>query len=125
MTRVKLIVILSVTCAFLMATFVTAQPKPAQQLYVVTYVDVYPNFAADTSALLKKFAADSLKEPGCVRVEILQDVSRMNHFSVVEVWKTRADYETHLAGPNNRPMRDKLQPWMGSPFDERLYYVAP
>jgi len=62
------------TIALLMAGFGAAQPKPAQQLYVVTYVDVYPNFAADTSALLKKFAADSLKEPGCVRFEILQDV---------------------------------------------------
>ncbi len=115
-----------VTLALSLATFATAQaPKPAQQLYVVTYVDVYPNFAADTSALLKKFAADSLKEPGCVRFEILQDVSRSNHFSMVEVWRTREAYETHLAGPNNRPMRDKLQAGMGSPFDERLYYVAP
>ena len=33
-------------------------------LYVVTHIDVYPNFAADTTAVLKQFAADSLKDCG-------------------------------------------------------------
>ena len=113
---------LSLCCA---AVWGQAQPKQDQALYVVTHIDVYPNFAADTASLLKQFAADSLKDTGAVRFEVLRDVERMNHFTVVEIWKSRAAYEAHLSAPHSKPFRDKLQPWLGSPFDERLSYLVP
>ena len=67
-------------------------PAPGQQdqskLYVVTYVDVFPQGAADTNKWLHEFAADSRKDPGSVRFEVLRDVERTNHFTIVEVWQT-------------------------------------
>ena len=69
------------------------QPPQNKTLYVVTHIDVYPNFAADTAALLKQFSSDSMKDAGAVRFEVLRDVERVNHFTVVEVWKSRAAYE--------------------------------
>ena len=97
----------------------------SQQLYVVTYIDVFPQFAAATTAALKQFAADSLKDAGAVRFEIYKDVERTNHFSVVEVWRDRAAYEAHLQQPHSKQFREKIQPGMGSPFDERLYNMVP
>src|SRR5215510_14942501 len=96
----------------------------APRVYVVTYVDVYPNFAADTTKAMQQFAADSRKDAGSVRFEIMRDVSRMNHFSIVEVWQSRQAYEDHLKAPHAKKFREVLQPWLGSPFDERLYNLV-
>src|SRR6266853_6456877 len=96
-------------------------PAPAQQgaarLYVVTYVDVYPNFAADTVKAFQALTAASKKDPGYVRLEILRDTMRSNHFTIVEVWENRQAYEAHLATDHTKEFRTKLAPWLGSPFD--------
>jgi quinol monooxygenase YgiN len=118
MKRIVLLIIL-VTFGALFA-----QQKGEPQLHVVTYVDVYPNFAADTAKYLQQFAADSLKE-GAVRFDVLRDVSRANHFAIVEVWRNRQAYETHLGGQPNKQFREKLQMGLGSPYDERLYNALP
>jgi quinol monooxygenase YgiN len=102
-------------------------PSPAQQdqggkLYVVTYVDVFPQGAADTNKWLHEFAADSRKDPGSVRFEVLRDVERTNHFTIVEVWQTRQAYEAHTALEHTKRFREKLQTYLGSPFDERMYH---
>jgi quinol monooxygenase YgiN len=102
-----------------------AQQKAEPQVHVVTYVDVYPNFAPDTAKLLQQFATDNRKDAGFVRFEALRDVARPNHFAIVEVWQTQKLYETHLTAPHSKSFRDQLQPWMGSPFDERLYNILP
>jgi len=99
-----------------------AQQEQSQKLYVVTYVDVFPNGAADTNKWLREFAADSRKDAGSVRFEVLRDVERANHFTIVEVWQTRQAYEAHLALPHTKSFRDRLQTYLGSPFDERLYH---
>jgi quinol monooxygenase YgiN len=111
----------------LIALLALALPAPAQQdqakLYVVTYVDVFPQGAADTNKWLKEFAADSRKDPGCVRFEVLRDVERTNHFTIVEVWQTRQAYEAHTALEHTKRFRENLQKYLGSPFDERLYHT--
>lgn len=102
-----------------------AQQKAEPQLHVVTYVDVYPNFAADTAKLLKQFAADNRKDAGFVSFEALRDVARANHFAIVEVWQNQKAYDAHLAAPHSKSFRDQLQKGLGSPFDERLYNSLP
>jgi quinol monooxygenase YgiN len=106
----------------LAALAVWGQRDAAKQLYVVTYIDVFPNFAANTNNLLLQFAADSRKDTGSVRFEVLRDVERTNHFTVVEVWQSRQAYEAHLTLDHSKLFREKLQPGLGSPFDERMYY---
>ena len=111
----------------LLALTVSAQDKQKQSnlpVYVVTYIDVFPQFAPGTSTALKEFAAASLKDAGAVRFEIMRDVERINHFNVVEVWKDRASYEAHLQQPHSKQFREKIQPGLGSPFDERLYNLV-
>src|SRR6476660_5258117 len=102
----------------------SAQQKTAAKsggLYVVTYVDVFPNFTDVTVKALQQFAADSGRDPGMVRFEFLQDVVRTNHFAIVEVWRDRQAYDAHLTQDHSKRFREKIQPGLGSPFDERLY----
>lgn len=104
---------------------VRAQQQAAQQLYVVTYVDVYPNFAADGAKFLQQFAADSRKDAGSVRFEVMKDTARQNHMAIVEVWRDQKAFEAHLAAPHTKAFREKIQQMLGSPFDERLYNLLP
>ena len=97
-----------------------------ERLYVVTHVDVLgPNGAAEAAKMLHQFAADSRNDQGSVRFEVLRDPVRLNHFTIVEVWGTRQNFESHLAASHTRAFREKLQPMLGSPFDERLHKLLP
>jgi quinol monooxygenase YgiN len=97
-----------------------------EKLYVVTHVDVLGQTgAAEAAKILHQFAADSRSDQGSVRFEVLRDPDRLNHFTIVEVWRNRQDFESHLAAAHTRAFREKLQPMLGSPFDERLHKLLP
>jgi quinol monooxygenase YgiN len=101
---------------------ITARGDEADEsLCVVTHVDVMPKSTADGRTLLREFASESRKDAGAVRIEVFEELARPNHSTVVEVWKSRKAYEDHLASDHVRAYRAKLQPMLGSPFDERLH----
>jgi quinol monooxygenase YgiN len=95
-----------------------------ERLYVVTHVDVMPKFTNAARDLLKQFAVDSRKDAGAVRIEVLEELGRPNHSTVVEIWANRQAYEDHLAADHTKAYRAKLQPMLGSPFDERLHRLS-
>jgi quinol monooxygenase YgiN len=41
----------------------------------------------------------------------------------VEVWENHAAFDAHLAADHSKQFREKLQPMLGSPFDERLHNI--
>ena len=111
---------------FLLAALSAPTPAqdPGQKLYVVTHVDIGgPARAAEGGNLLQQFATDSVKDPGSVRFELLREPNRINHFTIVEVWQNKQAFETHLALPHTKSFREKIQPLLGSPFDERLHIL--
>lgn len=92
-----------------------------ESVCVVTHVDVIPPMTAAGRTLLQEFAAESRKDAGAIRVEVFEDLGRPNHSTVVEIWKSRKAYDDHLAVDHVKTYRAKLQPMLGSPFDERLH----
>ena len=90
-------------------------------LYVVTHVDVIPPRKDDAVALLKTLGDTARKADGNLRYEIVQQTNRPNHFTVVETWKSRKDFDAHTMAPEVREFRDKLTPMSGALYDERLY----
>lgn len=98
--------------------------EPAGAVYVVTHVDLTPNFAKDGAKVLQQFAMESRKDPGVERFEVLIQDSRPNHFTIVEVWRSRQALDAHEAAEHTKQFRDKLQPMLGSPFDERLHSLV-
>ena len=97
-----------------------------KNLYVVTHVDIIPGPTglAEPIKLLQEFAADSRKDPGAVRFEVLQQ-DRPNHFTIVEVWQSKEAFDAHTAADHTKRFREKLAPRLGSPFDERLHNLLP
>lgn len=97
----------------------------SDKLYVVTHVDLTPNNTEEGTKLLQQFAADSRHDPGVVRFELLEDNARHNHFTFVEVWENSKAFDGHEAAEHTKNFREKLQPMLGSPFDERLHHIMP
>jgi quinol monooxygenase YgiN len=98
-------------------------PPSGRMTYVVTHVDVIPPRAADAVTLLTKMAETSRNDAGNGRLEILQQLNRPNHFSVVEIWPNRKIFESHAASPAIIAFRNELQPMTGALYDQRLYKV--
>jgi quinol monooxygenase YgiN len=90
-------------------------------VYVATHVDVTGQFKDDAIEMMKKLAAASRKEPGSVRFEIWQQNNRLNHFTMVEVWKDAAALDAHNAAPAARGFRDEVGHMMGALYDDRRY----
>ena len=87
---------------------------------MVAHVDVIPMYAKDTSKALMDYAAESRKDPGALRIDVLIEAGRTNHFTLIELWESRAAYNAHISADHTRAFREKLHPWLGSPYDERL-----
>jgi quinol monooxygenase YgiN len=96
-------------------------PKAAGAIFVATHVDVIPPRKDDCMALLKAMSADTPKDAGNLRYEVLQQPNRTNHFTVTEVWKNRKSLEAHARAAHTRQFREALAPMAGALYDERFY----
>lgn len=90
-------------------------------IYVVTHVDVVPASKDGCMELLKGMSADTPKDAGNLRYEVLQQAGRLNHFTVVETWANPEGLDGHAMAVHTRAFREKLAPMAGALYDERFY----
>jgi quinol monooxygenase YgiN len=97
-------------------TNTSTDPGP---LIDVIHIDVVPQFTNQAVLLLKAYRRASLDDAGSKRIDILQQIGRPNHFTVVEEWKNRTLYDKHVGASHTIQFRTALAPMLGAPFDER------
>jgi quinol monooxygenase YgiN len=90
-----------------------------KSVFVITHVDVSPN--PKVAMLLTSLAEESRTDPGNLRFDVLLHTMRANHFEVIEAWQNDKALELHAAAAHTKQYRDDLQPFLGSPLDERIY----
>ena len=90
-------------------------------IYVATHVDVTGQFKDDAIAMMKKLAAESRKQAGSDRFELWQQNNRLNHFTMIEVWKDQGALDAHNASALASSFRDQLGHMMGALYDDRRY----
>jgi quinol monooxygenase YgiN len=90
-------------------------------VYVLTHVDVFPAGKDQTVEMLKTLAADSRKDPGNLRFDILQQDGRLNHLPIIEAWSSAGAQAAHTMAEHTRAYRAKLLTMQGALYDERLY----
>jgi quinol monooxygenase YgiN len=90
-------------------------------VYAVTHVDFIPPKKDEGIAALKELVAPSRQDAGNIRFDVLQQTSRQNHLTVVEVWRDLPTLDGHAVAAHTKKFRDQLLPMSGSLFDERLY----
>ena len=101
-----------------------ARPVGGDAVYAVTHVDVIPPRKDDGLAALLRLADESRPAAGNLRFEVVQQASRPNHFTVVEVWRDARAVEAHAAAEPTRRFRDALGPMSGALYDERLFRLV-
>jgi quinol monooxygenase YgiN len=57
---------------------------------------------------------------GALRIDVLQQVGRSNHFAIYESWRDNATLEGHKTAAETRKLDEVLQATRVSPTDERL-----
>jgi quinol monooxygenase YgiN len=99
----------------------TPASRPTAAIYAVTHADAIPPAKDDAMRLLKQLAEISRHDDGSIRFEVLQQRSRPNHFTIVEIWRDQKALDTHVIAAHTRQFREQFQPMSGSLYDERLY----
>ncbi len=96
-------------------------PVPATAVYVVTHVDVIPPGKNDALAALKAMSIDTPRDPGNIAYQVLVQANRSNHFTILEAWSSKAALDAHVMTEHARSFRQKLTPFAGAIYDDRIY----
>jgi len=90
-------------------------------IVIVTHVDVVPTQVEPGTAKVKAFVEEGRNANGNRRFDDLVQISRKNHFTVVESWDSLSDKSAWISGKTARTFREELQPMSGALYDERAY----
>jgi quinol monooxygenase YgiN len=100
---------------------VGSEPNGSRAIYVLTHVDVFPAGKDQTIEMLKQLAAESRKDHGNLRFDVLQQDGRANHLPLIEAWRDAQAQSAHAMAEHTRAFRAKLVSLQGALYDERLY----
>ena len=102
-------------------TTARAQDPADPTVYMVSYIDVAQASRAADVEQLRQLAIASRKDPGVVRFEVFQRTAPPNQFVIVGIWKDQQSYDAHAASAHVKTFRQKLEPHLVAPVDERPY----
>ena len=103
----------------LLACAVTQTAQAQDAAYVVSYFESAPAAQTEAAALARAFAGASRRDDGNLRFDVMQRIGPSYHFSIVEVWTDANAQAAHAAAARTKLFREKLQPLLRSPYDER------
>jgi quinol monooxygenase YgiN len=97
------------------------QAPPTQAIYGVTHIAVLPERSDDIFAALIEYATATRRTAGNLRYFPAREPSRLNHFSIVEVWKDQASEDAYAVAATSKAFRALLAPITGPLYDRRWY----
>jgi quinol monooxygenase YgiN len=102
--------------------------EKSRQIFVITHVDIDPQFVAPpndvANPVLDTFVSDSLSDPGVQTFALISQAGTTNHFQLIEVFANRQAFNAHVSAQHTLDFRNDIQPFIGAPYDERLYHFA-
>jgi quinol monooxygenase YgiN len=96
----------------------------SRQIFVITHVDIDPQFVDQALPVLDTFVSDSASDPGVQTFALLSQAGTTNHFQLIEVFANRQAFNAHVSAQHTVDFRNDIQPFIGAPYDERLYHFA-
>ena len=94
----------------------------SRQIFVITHVDIDPQFVPEPAVpVLDTFVSDSASDPGVQTFALLSQTPTANHFQLIEVFANRQAFNAHVSAQHTLDFRNDIQPFIGAPYDERLY----
>jgi quinol monooxygenase YgiN len=92
---------------------------------VITHVDVVPAEKDNGANALEQLADTSRRHAGNLQFDVWRQISRPNHFTVIESWANRGSFDVHQMQKETREFRLKLGSMAGALYDERLFKALP
>ncbi len=96
----------------------------SRQIFVITHVDIDPQFVDQALPVLDTFVSDSASDPGVQSFALLSQTGTTNHFQLIEVFANQQAFDAHVSAQHTLDFRTDIQPFIGAPYDERLYHFA-
>jgi quinol monooxygenase YgiN len=97
-----------------------APSAPPPGTHRLLYLEVAPAEANRVASALKEYRRASMNAIGALRIDVLQQIGRDNHFAIYESWRDNAALEGHRTASETRKLEEVLQATRVSPLDERL-----
>jgi quinol monooxygenase YgiN len=91
---------------------------------VVTHIDVIPTFLDQAVPVLQNFASDSKSDPGVMRFDLITWAPTTNHFQLIQIYSSLEAFNRHVQAAHTVAFRSAVQPFIGAPYDERVYFAA-
>jgi quinol monooxygenase YgiN len=101
-----------------------ATPASGDPVVILTHVDVVPTQVEPGTAKVKAFVEEGRSARGNRRFDDVVQLSRKNHFTVIESWDSLADKSAWISSKTARAFREELQPMSGALYDERAYKLV-
>ena len=93
-------------------------------IFVVTHIDVIPTNLDQAVPVLKSFAAESQNDPGVVSFQLITWAPTTNHFQLIQIYNSLGAFNRHVQASHTVAFRSAIQPFIGAPYDERIYIAA-
>jgi quinol monooxygenase YgiN len=100
-------------------------PAHGGEIEVVTHIDVIPTFLTQAQPLILQFVLDSASDPGVREFLLVSWDDITNHFQLIERFQNTHTFDLHVSAQHSVDFRNSLQPFIGAPYDERLYTTHP
>ena len=82
-------------------------------------------YVREAQPLILQFVADSANDPGVREFLLASWDGITNHFQLIERYGTNRAFDLHVSAQHTVQFRNSLQPFIGAPYDERVYTVHP
>ena len=97
----------------------------AGNVMVISHLDACCGGTPTLEAAMKSVAEAAMKERGMVRFEVLDQLPpRQNHARLYEEWASERDYVAHNLSQPVRDSFSRLQEYLGTPYDQRVYRLV-
>jgi quinol monooxygenase YgiN len=96
---------------------------PAQNAYVVAYIEVAPSSMPAARQLILDYVIDARKAPGAIQIEALQRLDYPHHFALVEQWQSPAAKQAYASSDSVVKFRNVLAPLQSAAYDERIHHT--
>jgi quinol monooxygenase YgiN len=100
----------------------TRYTKQASMLIVQVFVHVKPDAVDAFAAATLENARNSVREPGIVRFDVVQQDDDPTRFVLVEIYRTPADPARHKETAHYLAWRDTVEPMMAEPRRSVKYH---
>ena len=89
--------------------------------WIVSYIEIDADATEQVQQLIRQQVASARASAGNLYFEAAQRLSRDYHFVIIEAWANPEARANHAAAAHTRTFRQALQPFLYSPYDERIH----